>query len=208
MTPVPGAAGFINTRAASCSPRITWVIVEPASGTAKKLLRASSIPFWIAAGTSLALPYPRPTLPLPSPTTTSAVNEKRRPPLTTLATRLMETTRSLSSSTLGSIFASATRFSPAPLKGEAAGARGIRQRLHPAVILVATAIEHDALDAGRLGAVGQQRADRLGGGHVAAGLVLLEERLAAAVRRQHRAPRVVVDELRVDVAEAPEHRQP
>src|SRR5438552_1787830 len=111
-------------------------------------------------------------------------------------------------STLGSIFASATRFSPAPLKGEAAGARGIGQRLHPAVILVATAIEHDALDAGRLGAVGQQRADRLGGGHVAAGLVLLEERLAAAVRRQHRAPRVVVDELRVDVAEAPEHRQP
>src|SRR6266850_1302517 len=112
------------------------------------------------------------------------------------------------SSTLGSILASATRFSPAPLKGEAAGARGIRQRLHPAVILVATAIEHDALDAGRLGSVGQQRADRLGGSHIAAGLVLLEERLAAAVRRQHRAPRVVVDELRVDVAEAPEHRQP
>jgi hypothetical protein len=29
-----------------------------------------------------------------SPTTTSAVNEKRRPPLTTLATRLISTTRS------------------------------------------------------------------------------------------------------------------
>jgi len=41
----------------------------------------------------------------------SAVNEKRRPPLTTLATRLMETTRSFNSSTLGSIFASATKFS-------------------------------------------------------------------------------------------------
>jgi len=76
------------------------------------------------------------------------------------------------------------------------------------VVLVAAAVEHDALDADRLGLLGQQRADRLGGGHVAAGLVLLEERLAAAVHRQHRAPRIVVDELRVDVAEAPEHRQP
>src|SRR2546426_12687717 len=73
---------------------------------------------------------------------------------------------------------------------------------------VAAAIEHDALDAGRLGLLGQQRADRLGGGHVAAGLVLLEKRLAAAVHRQHRAPRIVVYELRVDVAEAPEDGQP
>src|SRR5919202_226929 len=35
-----------------------------------------------------------PTWPSPSPTTTSAVKLKRRPPLTTLATRLMVTTRS------------------------------------------------------------------------------------------------------------------
>src|SRR5215217_1405876 len=48
----------------------------------------------MAAGTSLALPYPNPTLPAPSPTTTSAVKENRRPPLTTLATRLMAMTRS------------------------------------------------------------------------------------------------------------------
>src|SRR3989454_10304446 len=75
-------------------------------------------------------------------------------------------------------------------------------------LLVAAAIEHDALAAGRLGLLGQQRAARLGGGHVAAGLVLLEKRLAAAVHRQHRAPRIVVDELRVDVAEAPEDGQP
>src|ERR1044071_3948856 len=38
-------------------------------------------------------------MPFSSPTTTSAVNEKRRPPLTTLATRLISTTRSLSSRT-------------------------------------------------------------------------------------------------------------
>ena len=56
MTPVPGAAGFSSTRAASCSPMIVCVIVEPASGTAKRFFRASSMPFWIAAGTSFALP--------------------------------------------------------------------------------------------------------------------------------------------------------
>src|SRR5438552_3230500 len=36
-----------------------------------------------------------PTLPLPSPTTASAANEKRRPPFTTLAQRLMKTTFSI-----------------------------------------------------------------------------------------------------------------
>ena len=55
MTPVPGAAGFSSTRAASCSPMIWWVIVEPASGTAKRFFRASSMPFWIAAGHFLGL---------------------------------------------------------------------------------------------------------------------------------------------------------
>src|SRR5919109_4234972 len=162
----------------------------------------------MASGTSWALPRPTPTWPRPSPTTTSAVNEKRRPPLTTFATRLMETTRSFSSSTLGSIFVSATRSPPAPLEGEAAGARGIRQRLHPAVVLVSAAIEHHALDPGRLGLLGQQGADDLGGGDVAARLVLLEKRLAAAVDGQHGATRIVVDQLGVDVAEAAEHRQP
>src|SRR6478752_283748 len=63
-------------------------------GTLKKLFLASSTPLAMAAGTSLALPYPTPTVPSPSPTTTSAVKLKRRPPFTTLATRLMVTTRS------------------------------------------------------------------------------------------------------------------
>ena len=67
---------------------------EPTMGTLKKFFLASSTPFWIADCTSLALPCPTPTIPLPSPTTTRAVNWKRRPPLTTLATRLIETTRS------------------------------------------------------------------------------------------------------------------
>src|SRR3712207_6905010 len=49
----------------------------------------------MAAGTSLALPWPTPTVPSPSPTITRAVNLKRQPPLTTLDTRLMATTRSM-----------------------------------------------------------------------------------------------------------------
>src|SRR5215217_4066339 len=93
MTPVPGAAGFISKRPAPVTPRTGWVIVLPARATSKRLFFASSVPFWMASGTSFALPYPRPTRPLPSPTTTSAVNENRRPPFTTLATRLIAITR-------------------------------------------------------------------------------------------------------------------
>ena len=35
---------------------ISWVIVEPCIGTLKRSFRARSTPFWIATGTSLALP--------------------------------------------------------------------------------------------------------------------------------------------------------
>ena len=55
---------------------------------------AASSAFWIAAGTSRALPRPKPTRPLPSPTTVSAVKEKIRPPFTTLDTRPTVTKRS------------------------------------------------------------------------------------------------------------------
>jgi hypothetical protein len=56
ITPVPGAAGFISTRPAPVSPVTVWVMVLPARATLKTLRRASSVPFWIARGTSLALP--------------------------------------------------------------------------------------------------------------------------------------------------------
>ena len=39
-----------------------WVSVEPASGTTKKLLRASSMPFWIAAGHFLRLAVAEPDI--------------------------------------------------------------------------------------------------------------------------------------------------
>jgi hypothetical protein len=58
---------------------------------------ACSEAFWMAGGTSRALPVPYPTLPAPSPATTTAEKEKFFPPLTTLATRLMWTTVSVSS---------------------------------------------------------------------------------------------------------------
>src|SRR5947208_11278189 len=48
-----------------------------------------------ASLTSLAFPVATPTRPCPSPTATSALNPKRRPPLTTLATRLIEITFSM-----------------------------------------------------------------------------------------------------------------
>ncbi len=56
MTPVPGAAGFSNTLPAPSWP-ITWCgMVVPIIGTSNIDLLASSTPFWMAAGTSLALP--------------------------------------------------------------------------------------------------------------------------------------------------------
>src|SRR6058998_3072350 len=121
MTPVPGTAGFRKTRPAPKWPVISHGIVVSFSGTKIRSFFACSTALRIASGTSWALPRPTPTWPRPSPTTTSAVNENRRPPLTTLATRLMETTRSFNSSTLGSILASATRFS--------LGRRGLRPPL-------------------------------------------------------------------------------
>ena len=91
------------TRAAPKCPVISHGIVVSLSGTKIRSFLACSTDLRIASGTSRALPSPTPTWPRPSPTTTRAVNENRRPPLTTLATRLMETTRSVRSSAFGSI---------------------------------------------------------------------------------------------------------
>src|SRR5487761_1433896 len=61
--------------------------------TRTKCFFAASMPLRIACGTSLALPEPKPTTPAEaSPTTTSAANDMFLPPLTTLVTRLIETT--------------------------------------------------------------------------------------------------------------------
>ena len=92
--PTPGAAA---PRPAPKWPMTSYGIVPSMSGTSTMPFLACSMPLRIASGTSFALPRPKPTRPLLSPTTTSALKLKRRPPFTTLATRLMWTTFSFSS---------------------------------------------------------------------------------------------------------------
>src|SRR3954447_2195483 len=101
-----------------------------------------------------------------SPTTTSAVNENRRPPLTTLATRLISTTRSWRSRpawlTVRSMVWIGMKFVRVGLERQSGLAGGFGEGLDAAVVLIAAAIEDSALDAGGLGALGQGLAD-LGG---------------------------------------------
>ena len=63
-------------------------------------------------------------MPSPSPTTTSAVKLKRRPPFTTLATRLMATTRSMYAALLARRAATVVTASSVRAAGTAAAALG------------------------------------------------------------------------------------
>src|SRR5262245_46349818 len=180
---------------------ILWVRVWPYLGTRIRLLRAFSTAFWIASGTSRALPYPIPTTPSSSPTATSAVNENRRPPLTTLATRLISITRSWRSSPRGltvSTFVVSIPFiaiahrSGSETQASLAGALG--ERPDAAVVLVAAAVEHAALDPRRLRPLGQQFSGLLrllGGGQ------LSQLRLGPVDRRKG-VPLAIVDQLGED----------
>src|SRR5919112_3954253 len=97
-------------------------------------------------------------MPFSSPTTTSAVNEKRRPPLTTLATRLISTTRSWRSrldDATDRSGAGMSSFEGSGLEVQAALAGALGKGLDTAVVLVAAAVEDDGLDARGLGALGQ-----------------------------------------------------
>src|SRR5438105_4373131 len=190
-------------------------MVEPASGTAKRFFLASSIPFWMAAGTSLAFPYPRPTLPAASPTTTSAVNENRRPPFTTLATRLMAITRS-SYCPSGTVISALSGGSDAeqgriPALSRCASqfqscfACAVGDCRNPAVIPEAAAVEHHGGDSGCLGAVADELADvpgRIDGRGRARAQLALRCR-----RARDGATCEVVDDLHVDVLVRPEHCQ-
>src|SRR5271154_5867325 len=93
------------------------------------------------------------------------------------------------------------------LEAQAAFARRIGERLDAAVIEIAAAIEDHLFDALLLGALGDQLADRLGGGDAGAGLQSLARRLFQRRRRHHRGARIVVDHLRVDVLRGAEHGQ-
>src|SRR5579863_6545552 len=103
------------------------------------------MPFLIAAGTSLALPVPKPTIFAPgSPTTTSAEKLRFLPPLTTLVTRLIDTTCSLRFRLLASM---RLAIVVDILELQSCFASRLGQRLDAAVIVIAAAIEHDRLDA-------------------------------------------------------------
>src|ERR687894_3173778 len=133
-------------------------------------------------------------MPFSSPTTTSAVNEKRRPPLTTLATRLISTTRSWRSRPAEDTDRSMTAIREVPessdwLEDQAALAGAVCERLHAAVVLVAAAIEHGGLDACGLGPLGEKLAGALGLLHLGKGAKI---RLGPVDRGQ-RAAGLVVD---------------
>src|SRR5437763_10066688 len=146
-----------------------------------------------------------PTTDSSSPTTTSAVNEKRRPPLTTLATRLISTTRSWRSRpvalTVRSMVGAGIWI---PLDGQSALADALGEGLDTAVVLVAAAIEHGALGAGGLRAVGEQLAGR---GGLLQGLEAIEVGLGVGDGGQ-RVAALVVDELREQAPVGPEHADP
>src|SRR5215204_3821150 len=125
---------------------------------------AASVALRIASGTSRALPWPKPTRPFWSPTMTSAAKPKRRPPFTTLATRLMWTSLSTNSLSRSSRCpCSRAIFVPIRSEIEAALAGGVGQRLHAPVVEIAAAVEHDVLQSLLQRALGDQLADRLGG---------------------------------------------
>src|SRR3954470_8413757 len=133
-----------------------------------------------------------PTTGCSSPTTTRAVKEKRRPPLTTLATRLISTTRSWRSRPVAETLRSRTGIGLRKrLEGQPALAGAIGEGLDVAVVAVAAAVEDGGLGAGGLGPLGQQRAAPAGG---------VEPRLfgqtgLVPLDRGQGAPGVVVDEL-------------
>src|SRR5436190_21757610 len=170
MTPVPSLAGLSNTSPLPNRPRVWCGIVVPKVWMRRRFFLAASIPLRIADGTSLALPMPYPTtFAAGSPTTTRAEKLIFLPPLTTLVTRLIATTCSFRFRVFGSM-----RFSSAlngmRLKLQSCFTRRFGQCLHAAVIQVTAPVEYHFLYAFRLRPLGDELADRLGAGHVAAGL--------------------------------------
>src|SRR3954453_7392949 len=143
-----------------------------------------------------------PTTESSSPTATRAVNEKRRPPLTTLATRLISITRSCRSRPFGETLSTAMErmrvedvgMRPSELQASLAGAFG--DRGNPSVEAVAGAVEDAGLDPGALGALGQQLPGPL---RLLHRLELAQLGLGPGDGGD-RAARVVVDQLREDAA--------
>src|SRR5688500_5321548 len=209
MMPVPSGAGFSITLPAPNRPTTACGTVVPLMGTRIRFFFAASIALRIAEGTSFALPTPKPTTPAPSPTTTSALKLRFLPPLTTFVTRLIWTTVSFRSNWPASIFSRLPIFFMS-LDLQPGFARRFGDRAHAPVIQIPAAIEHHARHALFLRALRDGLANRRRAGLVAALGVLREgalERRLGRCRRRDRRARHVVDDLRVGVRRAAEHRE-
>src|SRR6202035_2422947 len=163
-----------------------------------------SMPFLMAMGTSRALPMPKPAWPRLSPTTTSAEKLRFLPPFTTLVTRLMAMTSSFSSERLTSKMRRTAKLSrricfDIGLELYPRFPRRIRERLHPAVVLVPAAVEHDFADPSGFGALRDRFADHFGRRDVAAALQILFRFFVDRTGGHQRLPSAVVDHLRVNV---------
>src|SRR5918995_4248741 len=229
MMPVPCGAARSTTLPAPWRPWTSWCSVRPSRSATRIIERlAASVALRIASGTSRALPWPKPTRPFWSPTTTSAAKPKRRPPFTTLATRLMCTSRSTNSlsfsrspeRSLGSLAMSPSHlrgrrtrslewdsFDP-PLEIEPALAGGVGQRLDAAVIEIAAAVEHHLLHAGGAGALRNHAPDLFRRVDIGTGLQLAAHVLLERGGGGDRDAALVVDDLRIDLLRGAEHRQP
>src|SRR5690606_4005411 len=136
----------------------------------------------------------------PSPTTTRAAKENRRPPLTTLATRLMLTTRSARSRSFGVIGVATGKLPVRILERQPGLARGLGHRGHPAVVGEAVAVEDHRLDIVRLALLGDQLANARGVGLLVA-FRLTRELLGQRGGVGQGPPGRVVHDLSVDVLE-------
>src|SRR3954451_7453597 len=143
-----------------------------------------------------------PTTESSSPTATRAVNEKRRPPFTTFATRLISITRSCRSRPFGLTLSTAiepTKVAglsrrPSELQAPLAGALGDRR--DASMEAVSAPVEDAGLHTRGLAALRQQLADALGLLH----RVELAELVLGPGDAGDRASGVVVDQLREDTA--------
>src|SRR5690606_30396950 len=214
ITPVPGLAGFSRTRPAPCTPSTSCGIVPSITGILTMFRRACSSPLRIASATSFALPSAMPTCPFRSPTATSAVKEKRRPPLTTLATRFTKitfSTRSASGRTrrpparcsLTIVDVSGSELQPA--LASAVGESG-----HAPVVQITAAVEHHARDPRRAGALRKEPARRAAQRRLVR-LGILAQFLQLRCERRDPDPDQagdVVDHMPLKVLERAVHHQP
>src|SRR3990170_3774090 len=179
-------------------------MVVSTRGTRIRYFRAMVAPLRMASGTSLALPTPAPTWPWRSPTTTMALKLKRRPPFTTFDTRLMATTRSVSSSWVGSIFSDCfvDVIMVSELQSRLAG--GLGQGLYAPVVPIAPAVKNDLGYTLFLRPLADQGAHL--GGHLCLGETIPTwANPFLQVRGGHQGPpRPVIDDLGVNVREAAE----